>query len=199
MRIDKCYFCGSPIYPGHGMQFLRNDCKIFKFCRTKCHHHFKAKHNPKKIRWTKAYRKTHGKELLYDKTLEFEKRKDEPIRYNRDMYVKTIAAMGKLEEIKETRELNFLKNRMRIAKTKNKNSVKNELMKHVNIIKDPKVKQRILKTKEETQEIFRSKNRLSQLQQLVVEDAEESGSDDNEEGSGNDEFQEESIDNEVEA
>jgi len=44
--------------------FVRNDSKIFRFCRSKCHKHFKAKHNPRKMKWTKAYRKIHGLDIF---------------------------------------------------------------------------------------------------------------------------------------
>ena len=104
MRIEKCYFCSGPIYPGHGTVFVRNDAKMFRFCRTKCHRLFKAKKNPRKIAWTKAYRKTHGKELVSDPVLSFEKHKDEAVRYNRDLWVDTVQAIDKINEIKNRRE-----------------------------------------------------------------------------------------------
>ena len=100
MRIDKCYFCSKSVYPGHGMAFARNDAKVFRFCSSKCNKLFKAKKNPRKLKWTKAYRAAHGKEMTCDPVLDFEQRRNVPIRYNRDLMVKTIQAIKRVEEIK---------------------------------------------------------------------------------------------------
>jgi len=103
MRIEKCSFCGAPVYPGHGMMYVRNDAKIFRFCASKCHKAFKRKMNPLKTKWTKAFRRSAGKEMANDKTLLFERRRNVPVKYNRDLMAKTLRAMKRVEEIKQRR------------------------------------------------------------------------------------------------
>ena len=118
MRIEKCYFCSKSVYPGHGMAFVRNDAKMFRFCSSKCNKLFKAKKNPRKLKWTKAYRAAHGKEMTCDSVLEFEQRRNVPIRYNRELMVNTIQAMKRIDEIKCARSDRMFKRRMDAHKTK---------------------------------------------------------------------------------
>ncbi|KAK9246828.1 ribosomal protein L24e-domain-containing protein [Lipomyces tetrasporus] len=118
MRINSCHFCSSPVYSGHGIMFVRNDAKEFRFCRSKCHKNFKMKRNPRKVRWTKAFRKSAGKEMVVDSTLTFAARRNVPVRYNRELVAVTLKTMQRVAEIRAKRERAFYKNRMRGNKAK---------------------------------------------------------------------------------
>ena len=112
MRVEHCFFCSAPSYPGRGITFVRNDAKVFRFCKSKCHKNFKMKRNPRKVRWTKAFRKAHGKEMTVDTTLEFEKRRNIPVRYDRELVATTLNAMQRIQEIKARRERAFYRARL---------------------------------------------------------------------------------------
>ena len=56
--------------------------------------------------------------------------------------------MKRVEEIKQARMKRHFDKRMDAHKTKKKQDLENELMKHVDLIEDPNVKQYILKKKE---------------------------------------------------
>ncbi|XP_057301857.1 probable ribosome biogenesis protein RLP24 [Hydractinia symbiolongicarpus] len=151
MRIEKCYFCSSSVYPGHGIRFVRNDSKAFQFCRRKCHKAFKMKRNPRKVRWTKAFRKSHGKELTVDPSFEFEKKRNVPLKYDRELWSKTVTAIKRVEEIKTKRQNHFIKNRLNKARTLAKEVDRKEVQTNINLIKSPVVrKQKIALTQEIT-------------------------------------------------
>lgn len=84
--------------------------------------------------WTKAYRKTRGKEMAVDSTFEFEKRRNRPVKYDRDLMGKTILAMQRVQEIKSKREERFHANRMKDAKVVKKSQARVEIEKSIELL-----------------------------------------------------------------
>ncbi|KAL1117814.1 hypothetical protein AAG570_004129 [Ranatra chinensis] len=166
MRIDVCYFCSSKIYPGHGIQFVRNDCKIFKFCRSKCHRAFKRKKNPRKVKWTKAYRKTVGKELAIDPAFEFERRRNIPIKYDRELWQKTLEAIKKVEGIKNKRQAAYIMQRLRKGREIETQRDIREVQRDLSLIKSPAAG---LKERMAMEEAIVEEEHDSDMEEQVVE------------------------------
>src|ERR1700712_3972284 len=70
------------------------------------------KRNPRKLKWTKSFRKSAGKEMVVDSTLTFAARRNVPVRYNRELVAKALKAMERVSEIRQRRERVFYKKRM---------------------------------------------------------------------------------------
>ena len=73
------------------------------------------KRNPRKLGWTKAYRRAHGKEMVIDGTLlgELAMKRNIPVRYDRERVARTLEAMGRVEEIRQRRERRMYVDRMK--------------------------------------------------------------------------------------
>ncbi|XP_020811397.1 probable ribosome biogenesis protein RLP24 [Drosophila serrata] len=152
MRIETCYFCSSKIYPGHGVNFVRNDCKIFKFCRGKCHKAFKRKKNPRKVGWTKAHRKAAGKELAIDPSFEFEKRRNVPIKYSRETWEKALVAIKRVTAIKKRRTDHFVMERLRKGREMEINMDVKDVQRNMSLIRSPAAGLKERRAKEEAEE-----------------------------------------------
>ena len=112
MRIEKCWFCSSNIYPGKGVRFVRGDCTVFNFCISKCYKLFKLRRNPRKIKWTKISRMIRGKQIVDHPINEFEKRMDEPMIYSREKFAHAIAAIPQIINLKEKLDMLYKKEKI---------------------------------------------------------------------------------------
>lgn len=135
--MEKCWFCSSTIYPGHGIQFVRNDAKIFRFCRSKCHKNFKMKRNPRKVKWTKAYRRLNGKDMTQDSTFEFERKRNRPERYDRNLTENTLKAIKKIDKVRVDREARHHAMRMKGKKAMERREAAKELEQSIHMVKAP--------------------------------------------------------------
>merc|ERR1711988_633646 len=140
------------------------------------------------MKWTKAYRKTHGKELLYDSTLEFEKKREEPVRYNRDLYIKTVQAIGKIEKIKKDREKRYKNARIKEAKQRNVNAVDRLLTNRFEYIKNEEVRDRYHeKNKANIKlQLAALKQKKTILQEQLIPNADQEDEDESESYDGSD-------------
>ncbi|PQE18636.1 50s ribosomal l24e protein [Rutstroemia sp. NJR-2017a BVV2] len=152
MRIETCYFCSQPCYPSKGITFVRNDARTFRFCRSKCHKNFKMKRNPRKLKWTKAFRKAAGKEMVVDSTLNFAARRNVPVRYNREHIATTLKAMQRVAEIRQRRERVFYKKRMAGNKERQREANRKLVAEHSDLL--PKMRGSEKKRLEELGEEF---------------------------------------------
>ena len=149
MRLEKCWFCSATCYPGHGITFVRNDATVFRFCRSKCHKNFKMKRNPRKVKWTKAYRKLAGKELAEDSTFELERRRNRPEKYNREVVQKTVKAMKRIKDIRVKRQDRFWEARMAGNKAAQRAADRKELEEDIHLVRAPESLQKRGGKKEE--------------------------------------------------
>ncbi|EAN98369.1 putative 60S ribosomal protein L24 [Trypanosoma cruzi] len=140
MRIEHCSFCGAPIYPGHGQMFVRNDCKVFRFCASKCRKNFGMKRNPMKLKWTKTFRKANGKELAVDSTMDFEQRRHVPVKYNRELLHDTLKVMKRVEKIKQKRQEAVWNKRMEKTRLQERRDAAVALKHNIDWIEDSEVK-----------------------------------------------------------
>uniref|UniRef100_A0A0D9Y9I6 Large ribosomal subunit protein eL24-related N-terminal domain-containing protein n=1 Tax=Oryza glumipatula TaxID=40148 RepID=A0A0D9Y9I6_9ORYZ len=121
--------CSPPTGSGGGG---RRD--IFRFCRSKCHKNFKMKRNPRKVKWTKAYRCLHGKDMTQDSTFEFERKRNRPERYDRNVTAQTLKAIPLITKIRHERHKKHITERQKQGKTKQRERDAKELEQDIQML-----------------------------------------------------------------
>jgi large subunit ribosomal protein L24e len=125
------------------MMFVRNDCKIFRFCSSKCRKNFGMKRNPMKLKWTKTFRRARGKELpATDAAVMMERRRHVPVKYNREHVSTTLNVMARAAEIRERRQRALFEARAEKARAQEAKDTLSALRHNIDWIEDVEVKQK---------------------------------------------------------
>ena len=131
---------------------------------------FENKRNPRRLKWTKAYRRTHNKELSMDTTFDFEKQRNRPPKYDREMYAETLRAMKRVSEIQERRQRTFYFKRMTDAVRQRKAHIRLNLVKGAHLVLHPlAAKQKALLDQEQLQEVSVSAEQVKLQNQLTAQ------------------------------
>lgn len=95
--------------------------------------------------------------MTIDSTFEFEKRRNVPVRYNRELMQTTIKAMKRVAEIKARRERAFWKNRMSGNKARAITQQTTDIARHIELVQ-PRTKDQL---SVEARDVIRQKIRVA--------------------------------------
>jgi len=90
-----------------------------------------------KLNGLKAFRRAHGKDMTVDTTLEFEKKRNRPLKYDRELIGTTIKAMKRISEIKHNREARYIEQRLKGKKKERTLQAIEEIRRFKEIINPP--------------------------------------------------------------
>jgi len=95
------------------------------------------KRNPRKVRWTKAYRALAGKDLTDDAVFDMERRRNVPVRYDRGLVSRSVAAMQRVDEVRVARQDRFYERRMRQSRAEARAAARAQLENEAHLVKAP--------------------------------------------------------------
>lgn len=124
------------------------------------------------LKWTKAFRKSAGKEMVVDSTLTFAARRNIPTRYNRDHLETTLKAMERVSEIRIKRERAFYKKRMAGNKERQREADRKLVAENEHLLPRERFSERMATDNLEQQtlepQVLREKRKQKVKQRLLV-------------------------------
>merc|ERR1711946_108252 len=128
-------------------------------------------------RWTKAFRKAAGKDLAVDPAFELEKRRNVPVKYERELWEKTLGAMKRVDEIKVRRQNQHILNRLKKGKEVRKMADIKEVQKNINLIRPPAaaLKRKRQAEKGKVQVTMESDEEEEEQEEMAMEEVEDGG------------------------
>ena len=80
--------------------------------------------------------------MVVDSTFDFEKRRNRPIKYDRDLMLKTVKAIRTVERIRNARQTRFWEQRHRVARIQDKVRARREILRSLDIVAPAASRQR---------------------------------------------------------
>jgi large subunit ribosomal protein L24e len=109
--------------------------------------------------------------LTVDPCFEFEKRRNVPVKYDREMWTKTIDAIKRINEIKERRERHYVMERLRKGTQREIHNDIRDVQKNISLIRAPEGIRK--KDREEEQDKALNDTEMVQEDEIQYMDARE--------------------------